>query len=244
MRHKMLLVVWLVATLFTCTSLACAGVLPIFQDSFDRGSESVPELLNGSVPDVRPGSETWIAPGAFATDGSVLTPGSGGKAYVAFTPTANKVYTLKVTADPADSGVDTDWISLGFASTMDGNPWDNVGPWMLYRGNGQVTAFYNGLNGRENVIAAGSTTAARELAIVLDTTSALWRAEWLVDGTSVRTYAYTANPTINYVQLGGNAGMTNVSTFDNFSLSYVPEPSTWLASVCGVVVVAFRRRRR
>ncbi|MDY0164989.1 MAG: PEP-CTERM sorting domain-containing protein [Thermoguttaceae bacterium] len=217
----------------------------LFQDGFNRGSQAAPLLLSGSAPDVRPGTETWSAPTSgtylFRTDGNMLTAG-GGKAVLPFSPTVPGLYTLQVTADPADNGVDADWISLGFASSTSGNPWDNIGPWMVMRGNGKVTTFTTGTAGRVDVIDSGHTDA-RPVAIVLDTTSPLWSVEWFVDGESKRTHSFTANPTINYVQLGANIDITKMGAFDNFSLSFVPEPSTWLALLTGMMVLATWRRR-
>ncbi len=219
----------------------------LFQDTFDRGSTASPLLLNGSVPDVRPNQEAWIAPTAgtwlFQTTGSTLTTGLG-KAYLPFTPSVPGVYTLQVTADPADSGVYNDWISMGFAPEMVGEPYQTVGPWMLIGGEGTIKTALDGTGGIQTW-GTNLGTGAHVLTIELDTTPALWKVEWFVDDSSVRTYTYpTANPTINYVQLGCNTAATTMGTFDNFTLSFVPEPSTWLVLFSGILVSAIRRRRR
>jgi hypothetical protein len=80
--------------------------------------------------------------------------------------------------------------------------------------------------------------------VVLDATdanSALWTTEVKVNGaTKISPTALGFTPTINYVGIGsGGAG----GTISNFSLTVVPEPSTYALVLGGIATLLLIRRR-
>jgi hypothetical protein len=79
------------------------------------------------------------------------------------------------------------------------------------------------------------------LSIVLDTTGAQWTAEWFVGGSSARTETFGSNPTgITHVGLGRESNTD--TTFSDFSLTVIPEPSA--AALFALGGLALLRRRR
>ncbi len=123
-----------------CLILASAaqGMTVIFEDNFDGTSGDI----NTMVPDIRPGSETWVAANFFNADGSVDNLATiGGSMTLAFRPENGFAYTL----DASISGIsgDIDWFGVGFANGQSTLISSNarfttnvvVGTaWMLYRG--------------------------------------------------------------------------------------------------------------
>lgn len=200
--------------------------------------------LNGTAPDTTTGGEVWAASTNWNKDGSTdAAASSNDNAFLAFTPTAGKVYTLSATLD---TPVGPSWAAIGFVeeanTTIDF--WDNINaatvPWVLYRSSTNVDSFI-GEVGNWTTLDEGNHSGPITLSIELDTQGAAWTAEWFINGGSVRSETLGSNPTgITHVGLGRNAGTS--ASFDNFSLTVVPEPSSALFVALGGLALLRRHR--
>lgn len=237
-------------------SFATAPAATIYSETFSDGSVGTPSLLDGSTPDVTTGGATWSASlweenGSTARITSAVDFGTDDSAFLPFTPGAGNVYTLSATATVPVGGSGS-WVALGFADTniTSGQPfWANgTAPWMLYRQSSEVTSFAeslgtapnNDLGVDTNNVIAGNYATSADLTIVLDTTGTAWTAEWLVDGSPVRSETYGTNPSINFVGFARENGES--SDIDNFTLTVIPEPSS--VALLGLGGLALLRRRR
>ena len=200
--------------------------------------------LNGTAPDTTTGGEVWSASTDWNKDGSTdAAAGSDDNAFLAFTPTSGNVYTLSATlATPSGSS----WAAIGFVeeSNTGIDFWDNINaatvPWVLYRSNTNVDSFI-GTNGNWTPLDEGNHAGPITMSIVLDTQGAAWTAEWFINGGSVRSETLVSNPTgITHVGLGRESGTT--ASFDNFSLTVVPEPGSLALLGMGGLLIARRRR--
>jgi hypothetical protein len=213
-----------------------------------------------------------VAPGdtsLFHSDGSDVTVSStaGGGDQVSnllpfgaadgFSP--GKIYTLTLDISTAAG---SRWIGFGF---MSGIP-DNVnfgdesagaGPWLLYT-SGPTTAeaqAFGGVGINNSVTMTNHNGFVVEgivrFKIDLDTTAPQWTATFSAQDfaagassfTQMGTVTYTTNPTIGAVGFGKSG--TQSGGLDNFQLSVVPEPSTFVMLLGGLGVLAgFRRTHR
>jgi hypothetical protein len=173
----------------------------IYYDNFDgpAGME-----LNGSIPDVTSGGETWVAGGNFSADGTITFDNSsmGDSAYLPFVPQDGYIYELSAKIDSRPSsyrgsaGVN-DWIALGFTLYNESPElrfFDDSGVanspvyWGMTRTNectlqqDQTFIGPRTANG-ENT----GTTSADNIKIILDTTEAVWVVSWYFDGNMVRS---------------------------------------------------------
>lgn len=222
---------------------------------FDDFSGSGLADLNGTAPDIRPGSETWLA-GTGATTWKADGSASGGSfqnAFLPFTPVAGHTYTLSVDANPLDAG-DT-WFALGFSTTASTDGFYAIalgaGPWLLLRGGrpnlGDGIQTFLGPN-TSQAQSHGADSGFLYLSVVLDTTAADWQVTWRAGDTILRQQAYAGgNPDINYVAFG-KYGNLSVS-ISNFSLTQaaVPEPANValvIGLLAGATILVARRRRR
>ena len=245
-----------ITTLAALAGLALAAgsahAATIYNETFSGSGD-----LNDTTPDTTTDGNKWVASTDWNENGSIAASTSiadDDSAFLAFAPTSGFVYTLSATVSlPTDGNSASDWMALGFtASNATGSNtgaagfWsdpNNASPWMLYRVNSQVVTFdgpgVSGTNEGEGDFAAGPIA----MSIELDTTGALWAAEWFVDGSSVRTVTFASNPTINHVGFGRENGAS--STLTSFSLTTIPEPGAYalLAGLTGLVFVMLRRRR-
>lgn len=208
----------------------------LFSDDFSGGTGNI----NGLVPDVRPGGETWTASPIFNADGSVDRPttGSQGSMTLPFTPANGFVYTL----DASFSGVtgDTDWIGLGFANGQSATSTTNdrfVGgtvngtTWMIFRGSTPAPLTTNGNKIQRGLAAADPADwldatlwdlegGAIDLRIVLDTTggtgawTATWYAKLPADGSYAMVGATTTIPhaAASFTSVGIAASNTHPTT--------------------------------
>ncbi len=221
-----------IAMLFTAVSDASAAV--IYQDNF-TGSGSAP--LNGTTPTVTTGAATWWAESGWTADGAVS---GGGQAYLPLTPIEKGTYTLSADLTVTSSGID--WIALGFDNNTGGGYFIGGGAaWMLNDGNGNVTAFTNGVSASFPLGNYG-TNVPVSAKIVLNTMQPQWTAAWYVNGTQMKTVTFNTNPTIDRVELYGFSPVTG--SVANFQLDFVgvPEPSTGLLLLVGGGLLAWWKR--
>lgn len=219
----------------------------IYSETFSNGTALIPTDINGSMPDVTTGGNTWTASqwqengstGTIATSTSTIADHS---AFLAFTPTAGNIYTLSATMTVPTGGATTGWAGLGFAetNTTTGSFFsNNAAPWLLYRPNTEAVSFL-GL-GTANSASEGNYATSAIFSIVLNTEATAWTAEWFINGTSVRAAeAYGTNPTIDYVGFGRENGQN--TAIDNFSLTVIPEPSAALLGGLGLLALLRRRK--
>jgi hypothetical protein len=185
----------------------------------------------------------WAASAIWNKDGSTDAGAGDDNAFLAFTPESGKIYTLSATLD-TPSG--PSWAAIGFVEGADTTTdfWQNITvatvPWILYRSNTNTDSFIGRVDNwtpEDEGDHAGPIT----MSIVLDTQGAAWTTEWFINGGSVRTETLASNPTtITHVGLGRESGTS--ASFDNFSLTAVPEPSA--AALLGLGGLALLRRRR
>ncbi len=247
-------------------TLSAATVL--FSDDFSGGTGN----LNGTAPDTRPGTESWIsasqgstplflANGAF-TGGSTST--TGGTATLAFTPEQGKVYTLDATLS-FTVGSSGSWLGLGFAkgqnvtasaSNRFSSPTGDVigRAWSFFRNNtNNPNAAMDGTNSTAVWTTlfpeTSGNTQTIDLRVVLDTSAGAgnWTATWYARQTGDPSYIAvraTADLVTEDIDSVGFAmsGSGMSGTVDNFSLTVVPEPSAMLLGALGLLGLLRRRR--
>jgi hypothetical protein len=240
-----------------CVAVACASAQTTLY--FDDFSGSGSSDLNGTAPDIRPGSETWIAGSEsndWKADGSI-SAGGDSNAFLPFSPSPGQIYTLSIDANPVNAN--DDWFAIGFTPSDSVNSSYaedpvSASPWMLLRGqrasNLQTFLGPGTTDGADFNPTEDSTPlldGVVNLKIVLDTTGEQWTAEWVVNNVSIRQTTFDTNPTINYVGLG--RWETAIGTVDNFTLtsaSAIPEPATYALTLAAFAAgaAALRRRKR
>jgi len=210
------------SVILACLALAgTATAAVIYSDDFS-GLGSAP--LNGTAPDVRPGSETWTAGALWFANGSKTANGNN-NAWLPFVPYAANRYTLSLDVNPNYAAGNSDWFALGYSagnSTTDWFPGGNAIGWILNRaddnwGSGAFQSFTGpSTTGVQNHVIAKSGSV--NLKVILDTQGSNLTAQWYVDNVSVRgPYTYGATPTVNYIGFGS---YNNTQGFvDNFSLT-------------------------
>ena len=224
----------------------------IYSDSFGRSGD-----VNASAPDIRPGTETWIASTTWKTNGTqaehdVLNGDSGFHALLPFTPETGKVYRLEasISANHVGSSAANRWVGIGFnpSTTVGGNNYPSAASPFLFESSVGWKAFMP-LGGEGSPVVTGPATVglAEMYAIELDTTALLWTVSFFVHGNPVpvTTQAYATNPSIGAVgimswtpSLDGNAAYV-----DNFKLSVIPEPSSSLLGAMFGTLALLRRSR-
>jgi hypothetical protein len=243
--------------------------ITLYQDTFSRGSTGAPQVIDGSSPDTTVGlygaaagavysnvaTDLHIGAGStsWTTDGNKLTVTNtpdylDSWVYLPFVPQAGNVYTMSVNADVAQQNNSAIWSGFGVAGTTPKDTgmgtWD-AGAWGGSQGSYPIPG--PGLTGADwNVMYAGG---AHTYSTVLDTTGAQWKASWKIDGVQQgATWTYSTTPTIDSLfLLGCNAYNPLAASLDNYTLSvtHVPEPSTAVLLVTGIVgLLAYARRNR
>jgi hypothetical protein len=251
-------------TSLCCAALACVVSLAVasyadvvFMDNFDGAGGP----LNGTTPDVSLGGEVWEAGDTFLDNGAAGTTVAGGPtgqaAHLDFTPLIG-VYTAEATI----LNDQPNWIGFGFLPDDPGSgDWTQTDfsvrhsnapgfAWMLTRnstGNDQEGFLGGGTAGGQpwngDVV---DPTAPVIMKIVLDTTPTNWTVEWFINGTSMGApvaYGTAGNPGIGGIGFSHDrsSDANNGGTLSEFSLTYVPEPTSLL--LIGFGGLALIRRR-
>ena len=231
----------------------------IYSDSFSGDGTA----LNGATTTV--GGGTWSA-NNFVNRNGTINGANEGSALLTFNPVANMTYTL--TLDVSNT---TDrWVGLGFARdplTSPGASFTNDRlsnetegiSWMLYRDHAsdqtQDIQLFGGLRTAsqiaDNNFSGFSFSNANTLKIVIDTTGdgSSFTANFFINDNSLLssgpvTIARSLDD-INYVGFTFDNATASAVSVDNFSLTAVPEPSSFaaLAGLAGLGFAASRRRR-
>ena len=240
-----------------------------FANPDDSGS---PIGLDGDAPtqanSVAGGSASalWATTSQWASDGT-KTSGTANAFLPVAIPSTHHGGTYTLTVDVTVAAVSGyDWIAAGFAATTSGVYWDLQAPWMLLRGRtwpgggaglqsspNDVQAYATNLVGGANLSPSIGTPDqfgpfTGTFKIELDTDAEYWSVAWHFrpeDGefTNFHTFTFSEavpNPSITHVGVGGVG--SSAGSIDNFTLSYVPEPSVTL--LCGFAFLALLRRNR
>lgn len=240
-------------------SLHAMAATLIYQDDF---SGSGTTNLSGLAPDTATGllggsaGATWLASSIFKADGtSSITTASAGSAYLPFSPVSGYVYTISI-----DIGVPTftadHWAGI---SLVNGTPNTGVAFHSLtetYATIGRRNPAYtsNDLlrwqgpkNGGTNLHISESAAGAWRLSIILDTQNASdWKFQWLMQadgGVEHLSGVYDlGTESINHIMISHS----NISsfTYDNFSVTAVPEVGSSALTAAGACLFSFRRARR
>lgn len=241
-----------VFSVFSVTvSFAASGLAAqiIYSDNFDGTGD-----LDGTAPDIRPGTEVWNSTITYKADGTINgSLDQSSNALLPFTPQEGNIYQLSM-----DLTSSTDWVGVIFTDDDNpGRPWFNfteyhgVG-WLdpsgeggFRPGDGSANSFsYTGLD----------AAAASTITVELDATDALsenWTMRFSVtdnNGNSESSIALTANSPSNYANIT-NFGMTvngpGSGVVSRFELSIIPEPSAYALGIGAFLLgIAFVRRRR
>jgi hypothetical protein len=250
MKHttiKLLSVLTLGVTL-AYTPVASAAV--IYQDDFNRTGN-----LNGSAsPTIAEQGVTWSSAN-WETDGSAAKPTAAGwMAILPFTPATGNVYTLSASMNPTSPAGSPSWFILGFTgrgatdSWLAGSAPNQSSASVAARvSNNDYPDFYTLGPGSSGITSLGNYAdgVAHLYSITLDTTalnSANWTVSYSVNGNQViAPTALGYNPVIEYVGFG--SGDATGGTISNFSLTVVPEPSTYALVLGGIATLLLIRRR-
>lgn len=239
-----------------CVCTATAQI--IYQDNFSGFGGA----LNGAALDI--GAATWTTGSDWYDDGTAATTvasgPSGQAAWLPFTPVNGSIYTATATI----LNDQPNWIGFGFLPAAPvGGDWTvtdfsvrhSNAPgygWMLHRnstGTDQEGFLGGGTAGGQpwNGDVADPTVPVT-IAIVLDTTSANWSVEWLINGASQSTASFgvIGNPGIGGIGFSHdrNSSANGGATISSFELSQVPEPTTIALAGLGLAgLLIFTRRK-
>lgn len=237
MKHQILLFSSLISA-----HLAMANI--IVEDTFAGDG-----ALNGRVADV---GGTWAANGHWTTTGgnAVFSNDENGMAGISLAPSyfANNPGVYELSATFTITSVGTEWLAIGFSEdintndtrgffNIDGTNGLNSGgrPWFLLRGNEGALIRTGPTDSAElDESFTGFDTTDSVLRLLLDTSVPNWTIDAFIDETQLdlngasigSTFTFSTNPTsIHSVGLTANANV--IGSVSNFSLTLVPEASTF-----------------
>jgi hypothetical protein len=225
---------------------ACARAVVIYSEDFAGDGSST---LIGTAEDTT-GTVRWEGNANFLDDGTISS--ARGPALLPFSPTNGNVYTVTVTLSLAS---DAEIISFGFSQFIDNIRFHNQSgltgwAWMFTQPTVGQSAWEgprglgdgNVADGLNESLATGSQT----LTIVLDTSAAIWTADFHVNGlvfTEDMELTGLGEGTINYVGLAtGLSGGGGVMESFTLSGTAVPEPALILLG--GIGLLSLLRHRR
>ncbi len=173
-------------------------------------------------------------------------------ASIPFTPVTGLIYDLQITLAPTlANGTSGNW--LGIAFTQAGYNGHGISGQALSNNNCYGLAIlkptgvlqtFGGIgtgNGVTNTAGTVNTANPQVLDLILNTENPLWSITWALNGTSVGSYTYAANPSIGLISFGTNKHEGSVTSFSLTSNS-VPEPMA--ASLLALPALGLIRRRR
>jgi hypothetical protein len=223
--------------------------------------------LHGTNPGGTLGTtNAWHAATTFKADGSVEAIGtSGGRgAFLAFTPTVGKIYTLAVSLTDGNTDPNNNWLAAGFTqsvpsdfttSTRHADTSVNGMVWALHRVNDtHPTNSSNPANqqffaGPRTGTAMGSwefQTPTVDLVITLNTVDANnVLASLNINGgvAEVTNFNVGTLAALAITGVGLSNDGANIGTFANFSLTEaIPETSTSMIGLIGACLLLRRRR--
>lgn len=226
--------------------------------------------LAGATPST---GANWNAYIQYSKAGGVLTRTSGtgaiGAGNLLGGTLASGVYDLTATINfTANATPGTGVWGIGYSQTTDVLTLTTTAggsPWIFMRENGEIGFRALPTNNTSGTIIARAASSSQPggsytIRLSLDTTSALWTvnaylsinggAETQLDlngATAGLSHAYSGtNPTINYVGITSTAA-AGVGNMDNFSFigpELIPEPSSAVLSLLGVLGLVTLRKRR
>lgn len=236
-----------------------ASAAIIFSDTFSNDG-----ALTGSVPTIRPGSETWTSVSTVA--GGKLDVAAITSSYIAWTPQANQIYRLSV--DVTSSGTTTStstYAGLGFfgSSVSTGGTYATSAntPWAFVRTGSTTSTSIGDTAFRPLGVTTSdqntnlTVTNTMNLGLVLNTNDTSvtvgtqWSLSFFVNGVqrgSTFTYSDTESAALlTAITSIGLTGATsgNTVSYDNFVLETIPEPSHLMLSASALGLLAIRRRR-
>jgi hypothetical protein len=243
-------------------SAAVTVVAENFDGSSDAGLDTkVADTFDSGITSAG-GSNIWASTGLIKQDGAVVyvSPNLSRSAnlylgsYINDTKgTANGLFDLTMTIDVTDGSEDSAILALGFSS--EGAGLNTINDFVGYDGQATVglrkTRKINtwagtgaGNSGVDSAVTVGARTLTASLDLttwdgVTDFGSVVWSDSVLGE---LRSYNYTVDTDFNYILL--SVRKSAVGSFDNLSLTQIPEPGSYalIGGLLALSCVMVRRR--
>lgn len=233
-----------------CVALPVVAQTTVISDTFTRSG-----ALAGTAPDVRPGSETWQDSVGLSTNGSSAYPiGSGiytPTGWLSLSITTGITYSVSVAVNMAAQGTYTGnettcWVALGLGKFS--NPNRDVlnagGPLFLLRNNGGADLYKTSgsvILTKNPGFFPTSSTLRLDYTRVADGSAVV---SYFVNDGLVTTNNYVTAPTVEGIGIQSYY-QPITTTFDNLTVTAIPEPSTYaaLAGMAALGFAAWRRRK-
>ncbi len=246
--------------LLSCVLAASSHGAIVLSDDFSGSGGA----LNGTITDI--GGFTWTAGAVFKDNGNVDTlvngAANGQSAFIPYDITAGQIYTLTATVTNSFS----DWVGVGFSTELNNTTatifsarHSNSGAyaWILARDSAtanQDVQFFDGAGtggGTDALNVAGLTLSSftNTFKIVLDTSGTNATATYFMNDVQqgiTQTLGTSATVATALTGIGFSrdriASGSTGGVVDNLSLDVVPEPSSALLGVLGLLGILHRRR--